>query len=117
MVFAKLFGTLVRNSCLVANRSAHVRRELSRRWGLAPARLQSRRLSIEINAARLPSVYQLPCERGRAMNGCRIFIALIMPAILAGSLPADQPPAAKIVGLRRLDETVARLGGNGDNWH
>ena len=51
------------------------------------------------------------------MNRCRIFIALIMPAILAGSLPADEPPAAKIVGLRRLDETIARLDGNGDNWH
>jgi hypothetical protein len=51
------------------------------------------------------------------MNRFRMFAALMMPAILAGSSPAVEPPAAKIVGLRRLDETVARLGGNGDNWH
>ena len=51
------------------------------------------------------------------MKHCEVLAAVMTSAILAGSLPAAEPPTAKIVGLRRLDETVARLGGNGDNWH
>jgi hypothetical protein len=51
------------------------------------------------------------------MNRCRQFATVVASAILAGSLVAAEPPAAKIIGLRRLDETIARLGGNGDNWH
>jgi hypothetical protein len=51
-----------------------------------------------------------------------MFLALMASVIFAELLPAADspavaaPPTAKIVGLRRLDETIARLGGNGDNW-
>jgi hypothetical protein len=51
------------------------------------------------------------------MKPCHILAAVMTSAMLAGSLLADEPPDDKIVGLRRLEETVARLGGNGDNWH
>ncbi len=30
---------------------------------------------------------------------------------------AAEPAPAKITGLKRLEDTVARLGGDGDNWH
>ena len=32
-------------------------------------------------------------------------------------MPAAEPSPAKITGVRRLEDTVARLGGSGDNWH
>jgi hypothetical protein len=51
------------------------------------------------------------------MNPCRQLAALTTFVILATSLTAAEPPAVKIIGLRRLDKTIARLGGNGDNWH
>ena len=28
-----------------------------------------------------------------------------------------EPPVPRITGLRLLDDTITRLGGNGDNWH
>src|SRR5262249_28722414 len=35
-----------------------------------------------------------------------------------GEAPVTKtPPAASVKGLRRLENTVARLGGDGDNWH
>jgi hypothetical protein len=42
--------------------------------------------------------------------------------LICCTLPCEHVPAAegrpsKIKGLRRLEETVVRLGGNGDNWH
>jgi hypothetical protein len=42
------------------------------------------------------------------MNRYRIFIGLFTPAVLAGSLAADEPPAAEIAGLRRAAAELAR---------
>src|SRR4051794_3567167 len=50
-----------------------------------------------------------------------LFLSLL--CVLAAALArADPPgrakaPAPAIRGLRLLDETITRLGGNGDNWH
>src|SRR5687768_13655744 len=44
-------------------------------------------------------------------------IPLTCSMILPAHAPAAEPAAVRIKGLRRLEETVARLGGNGDNWH
>ena len=35
----------------------------------------------------------------------------------AGPAPAARPPAVRIKSLRRLEDTVIRVGGIGDNWH
>jgi hypothetical protein len=44
-------------------------------------------------------------------------LALTCYAFLISCTVAAEPSPARIKGLRRLDDTIARLGGNGDNWH
>src|SRR5688572_20396739 len=46
-----------------------------------------------------------------------VLILLTCSTVFPAFLPAAEPASPKIKGLRRLEETVARLGGNGDNWH
>src|SRR5437667_2821375 len=44
-------------------------------------------------------------------------IALACYAALFGVALAAETEPARIKGLRRIEDTVARLGGEGDNWH
>jgi hypothetical protein len=46
-----------------------------------------------------------------------MLIALMSYLVYPIYAPAAEPRPARIKGLRRLDDTIARLGGNGDNWH
>src|SRR5689334_17746098 len=45
-----------------------------------------------------------------------ILRALLCLALVSGSARAAEPTPAKIKEVRRLDDTIARLGGIGDNW-
>src|SRR5688572_18897627 len=43
--------------------------------------------------------------------------ALIICLAACGYSSAEEAAAVKIKQVRRLEDTVARLGGDGDNWH
>src|SRR6185503_21314012 len=44
-------------------------------------------------------------------------VAVILCAIFQSRVQAADPPAKAIKSLRRLDDTIHRFGGYGDNWH
>jgi hypothetical protein len=44
-------------------------------------------------------------------------VLLSCSSIVPADATAAEPAPVRIKGLRRLEDTVARLGGNGDNWH
>ena len=44
-------------------------------------------------------------------------ITFVMGVLACGSARAVEPASVKIKEVRRLEHTVARLGGDGDNWH
>src|SRR2546423_4318462 len=46
-----------------------------------------------------------------------LLIVLTCCAALLGRAPAAEPALARIKGLQRMEGTVVRLGGEGDNWH
>jgi hypothetical protein len=46
---------------------------------------------------------------------CALFAFLVL-SLYGHATAADKDPS-KITGLRRLDDTIQRLGGQGDNWH
>src|SRR5688500_12283917 len=45
------------------------------------------------------------------------FLALLCWLIMSDRATAADPAPVKIKELRRVEESVARLGGEGDNWH
>ena len=47
----------------------------------------------------------------------RMFIALVCCTAICGQTLGDEPSPTKVTGARRLENTIARLGGDGDNWH
>jgi hypothetical protein len=51
-----------------------------------------------------------------AMRFC-LLAALLLCCRHIGHLHAEETTPAKIKSLRRLDDTIVRLGGQGDNWH
>ncbi len=44
-------------------------------------------------------------------------LAMAMSAPCGGGAVAGEPPGKPIKSLRRLDDTIHRFGGHGDNWH
>ena len=46
-----------------------------------------------------------------------LLVALPCFVVLSVRAPAAEPSPTKITGARRLEDTVARLGCSGDNWH
>ena len=47
----------------------------------------------------------------------RMFIGLVCCAAICGHTLGDDRSPPKVTGARRLENTIARLGGDGDNWH
>src|SRR6185437_15417368 len=46
-----------------------------------------------------------------------VCVVLACCAIVSGRASAAERASVKIKAVRRLENTVARLGGEGDNWH
>jgi hypothetical protein len=46
-----------------------------------------------------------------------VLIAIALAILSLAPLSAKEPAPVKIQEVRRLEDTIARLGGNGDNWH
>ena len=62
------------------------------------------------------------CESAESPEGINAAMTFIGPLCLMVAAavqadPAESAPVPRIRGLRLLDETITRLGGNGDNWH
>src|SRR5262245_34103924 len=47
----------------------------------------------------------------------RMLIGLACGAAFCRSTLGEDRSPPKVIGARRLDNTIARLGGDGDNWH
>jgi len=56
-------------------------------------------------------------ERPKRMVEFRYALVTLIYCTIIGDRVLAEPPPARIKGVHRMEETVARLGGEGDNWH